>query len=365
MWAEIRLDALRRNYRAIRRTLRKGTEVLAIVKAEAYGHGMVPVARALSSEGVKFFGVATIGEALDLRRALPRAGILVLGSFHARHVADYVRARIVPTVSSEEDIAVLEKAPGKGTIAVHAKIDTGMGRLGAWHEDTARFFARLAASKRLDVRGIYTHFSSADTHDSLTRRQMERFERAVADARLAGLSPRYLHAANSMALVRYRKAHLNLVRPGILLYGINPSPRKLRLRLEPVLELKARISFLKSVEPGRTISYGATFKAKRKTAIATLPVGYGHGYRWALSNRSHVLVRGRRCPVVGRVTMDQTLADVGNVPGVRRWDLVTLLGRQGRETVSAEELASLSGTIPYEIVCALQSRIPRIYRGMR
>lgn len=368
VWAEIDLAALRQNLKVIRAALHSpAVKTLAIVKADAYGHGMPMVARTLSRAGVDFFGVATIDEAVQLRRICPRAQILVLGSFHPDQIGTYAAQRIIPTISSVEDVAEIERAKLKSPLSAHLKIDTGMGRLGVWHEEIHSLLKALTKAKRLRVEGIYTHFSRADHEDQeFTREQLHRFDEAAKEAAAAGIRPRYLHAANSMGLVRFKEAHLNLVRPGIVLYGLNPSSTApLPKGLRPVMSLKAKISFLKKVEKGRTISYGATYETPRATQIATLPIGYSHGYKLGFSNKAHVVVRGKKCPVIGRVTMDQTLVDVGGVPSVRRWDEVTLIGHDGRAGVSAEDLAKLIGTIPYEIVCSVHSRIPRIYKNIR
>ena len=280
----------------------------------------------------------------------------------------FVKERITPTISSLEDVRVLEKAlRPAGRFPVHVKVDTGMGRLGVWHKEAGRFFSAFVKNSPLLIEGLYTHFSSADLEDpDPTERQLALFNGVIRRARQSGLSPRYLHAANSMGLLRFKSAHFNLVRPGIILYGLNPArDAGLPEGIKPILSLKTRVSFLKEVAKGRTISYGATFTAPGKTRIATLPVGYSHGYRVGFSNKAFVAIRGARCPVVGRVTMDQTLVDVGRLPSVKRWDEVTLIGQDRFVRVSAEELARISGTIPYEIVCSIHSRIPRLYKGMR
>lgn len=364
VWAEIDLGALKRNLRVIRAKA-GSAEVLAVVKADAYGHGMRAVARKLSGEGVRFFGVANIDEAIELRRVCPRSRILVLGAFCAAHAGLYVRHHVTPTLSSIEDAIVCARALGRSArFPVHVKIDTGMGRLGVWHEKALELFKAIRSLKNLHVEGVYTHFSSADAPDrSVTHRQIAVFETLLERLKKSKISPRVIHAANSMGLLRFRRGHYCLVRPGIVLYGLSSSgSHTLPHGMKPVLSLKTRITFLKEVKAGRTLSYGGTYRVKRRTRIATLPVGYSHGYRIAFSNRAQVLVRGRYCPVVGRVTMDQTLVDVGGVPGVKRWDVVTLIGREGRKEVGAAHLAALAGTIPYEIVCSIHSRIPRIYR---
>jgi len=369
VWAEVDLGAIKRNLGAVRRSIADPrVDVLAVVKADAYGHGMRRVAAALAEEGVRFFGVANLDEALELRRALPSPKILVLGSFHPSQIPAYARARVRPTVSSLEDARAVARSLKRGAkpLAVHVKVDTGMGRLGVWHEEAETLFRSLVRSDRLSVEGIYTHFSNADAENrAFTHRQLERFEKTVSLAEGMGICPRYVHAANSLGVMHYERSLLNLVRPGIVLYGLDPTGTgRPPIRLEPALSLRARISFIKDVGKGRTFSYGATYRVARRTRIATLPVGYSHGYRVAYSNKASVCVRGARCRVAGRVTMDQTLVDVGKARGVRRWDVVTLIGRDGRSKVTASELAALSDTIPYEVVCAIHPRIPRIYKGI-
>lgn len=370
VWAEVDLTALRNNLkRILGRISTRDTQVLAVVKADAYGHGMKPVARALADEGVRFFGVANIDEAVELRTVCPTQKILVLGSFHASQISFFQRHRIIPTVSSVEDVKVLSRAlrPGTRLFPVHVKIDTGMGRLGVWHEYVDPLFRFLKRNPQISVEGVYTHFSSADRRDSrLTERQIESFQRVVQRIQKLGFKPRYIHAANSMGLLRFKHAHLNLVRPGIILYGIQPDKRLVGIPgLRPVLSLKTRVSFLKNVKKGRGISYGALYVTPQATRIATLPVGYSHGYRVGFSNKAFVAIRGRKYPVVGRVTMDQTLVDVGPGNLIRRWDTVTLIGQAPSAPISAEDLASLIGTIPYEVLCSIHNRIPRIYKGIR
>lgn len=365
--AQIDLGALRSNYRAIRAMLPdKKTEILAVVKADAYGHGMKQVARVLCSEGVHFFGVATLEEAKELRKICPREHILVLGSFHTDEAGDFIRLNITPTISSIEDVRAID-VEARHCFPIHVKIDTGMGRLGVWHRDVKKLFGAIKTMKHISVEGVYTHFSSADKKDGhFSRRQIQYFEEGIAQVRCMGFKPRYLHAANSMGLCRFGPSHFNLVRPGIILYGVDPAPgHRLSKKLKPVMTLKTRISFLKKVGPGRTLSYGATHITRTSTRIATLPVGYSHGYRIDFSNKARVSIRGRLCPVVGRVTMDQTLVDVGLKTPVKRWDEVTLIGRDRSACIRVEELARMAGTIPYEILCSVHSRIPRVYKGLR
>lgn len=362
-WVEISLAALRHNLRQIRKKIGPRAEVMAIVKADAYGHGMRAVALELHRRGVRFFGVASIQEARELLGFLPRAKVLVLGSFHRDQIAEFVAFGVRPTLSSPEDVRLFAREArlaGKKRFPVHVKIDTGMGRLGVWHEEAGDLFQQLEGASTLEVEGIYTHFASADSSPAATALQIARFNRAVTRARAAGLRPRYRHAANSMAVARFRRAHLNLVRPGIALYGLDPAGKgRPPMGLKPVLSLKARITFVKETPRGRAVSYGSTFRASCDTRIAALAVGYSHGYRIGLSNQAAVLVRGRRCPVAGRVTMDQTLVDIGHVPEAKRWDIATLIGGASGNRIGAEELSRILHTIPYEIVCGISARVPR------
>ncbi len=368
VWAEVDLGRLKTNLKAIRSMLKGGSvETLAVVKADAYGHGMKEIAGALKKEGVHFFGVAGVEEALELRQSCKKEKILVLGSFRADQLPHYSKHKLLPTVSSLEDIRVLSRNFGKEVFRVHVKIDTGMGRLGVWHEDVEAFFRSLKKSgKNIMVDGVYTHFASADSPDRrFTQNQIKLFNHCVEKIHAAGFFPRYFHAANSMGLARFKKSHLNLVRPGMLLYGGMPCREKKLKILKPILELKTRVSFLKNIKKGRPISYGAMYRAPKDTRVATLPIGYSHGFRLGFSNKGFVIIRGRLCPVVGRVTMDQTIVDVGHLPKVKRWDEVTLIGKDGREELTAGTLAGLIGTIPYEIFCSIHQRIPRIYKGIR
>lgn len=363
VWVDVDLDALAQNLRAIRRHISKTSqaEVLAVVKADAYGHGMVPVSKRLWKEGVRFFGVANIDEALLLRRALPESKILVLGTFHFSQASLFIKNKIIPTIFSLQDALCFHKAVAKKErYPIHVKIDTGMGRLGVWHEGAKSFLKEIQIFKNLDVQGIYTHLSCADSENTdFTNRQLERFKIILDEARRMGIRPKWVHAANSLGLSRFAEAQFNLVRPGIILYGINPMVgKKLPFKIEPIFSLRTRLSYVKDVEKGRTVSYGAAFVAKKPTKIATLPIGYSHGYRVAFSNKAQAFVNGRICPVIGRVTMDQTLLDVTRTKA-RQWDIVELIGK--KTPASAEKLALLGSTIPYEILCGIHPRVPRFY----
>lgn len=361
-WIEIDYARLRKNLSIIRGHIKKsGADVMAVVKADAYGHGMLNIASFLQEEGVGFFAVATIDEAIALRkRCGQKASILVLGSFQPRQADSYVKYSIIPTVTCSRDAQSFETylRLQRKKHPCHIKIDTGMGRLGVWVGEIDDFLKKISDRRHLNIEGVYTHFSKADAVDKqFTINQIRLFKKAVARFKSEGIFPKYIHAANSMGILRFKEGHFNLVRPGIILYGINPSNiQPLARGMQPILSLKARVTHLKEVQRGRTISYGATHVIKKKTRVATVSIGYSHGYRVALSNKGHVLIHGKRCPVIGRVTMDQIMVDVGSVKNVKLWDEVVLIGRQGKSEITAKHLADLTGTIPYEILCRVRGQ---------
>ena len=368
----IRPTALRVDLRALERNLRfcrerlagplgdRAPGILAVVKANAYGHGAVPVARTLAARGVDWLGVALVEEGIALRQAGIETPILVLGGAYEGGWEAMRRFDLVPVVFRD---AHLEAASRHGPMKVHVKVDTGMGRIGVLPADLGRFLDRARQQPGVVVDGMLTHFANADLGDErVTRAQIEAFEAAVEEARARGLAPRWIHLANSAAVLRMasRLKGQTLVRPGLMLYGHAPAEGLDGGRLEPVATWVTRIVHLKRVPRGFKVSYGQTWEAPRESVIATLPVGYADGYARVFGNRAHVLVRGRRCPVVGRVCMDMCMVDVTEVPGAEGGDEVVLLGRQGGEEVTAEELAGHAGTISYEILCSIGERVPRI-----
>ena len=363
-WAEINLNALEYNFKQIKHLIKKDTKVLVAVKANAYGHGAVPVAKRLKRLGVDYLGVASVDEGIELRKARISTPILVFVTALSREVKDLVKYRLTSTVCSLELAKALDREAFRQSTkaCVHIKIDTGMGRLGIWHRESLDFIKKLVSLKNLNLEGIYTHFPSADSDKRFTNQQIEYFNDLISKLDSLSIHIPLRHAANSMATVSYRHAHLNLVRPGLMIYGLYPVPElRNRIRLKPVLSLKSKIVFLKKVPAGRSISYGRTHITAHPTVIATLPIGYADGYNRVLSNKSLVLVESKRVPVVGRICMDQTMIDVGSIPDAKIGQEVVLIGRQGRNRISAEELAKIARTISYEIVCQISSRIPRLY----
>lgn len=356
-WAEVDLGAIRRNLRAIRGKMPARTKVMFVVKANAYGHDAALCARAAEAgRDADWFGVSSVEEGVALREAGIRLPILVLGSLYPfESVLAAVAHDLTPVVASLESAKRLVEVAVRlrRRVDCHVKVDTGMGRIGAGPDAALGVVRHLAALKAVRVQGIYTHLACAEDGAVFTAEQLKRFRRVVDALEREGLRPPLVHAANSAGAMRRPASRFDLVRPGLAVYGLFPG-------FEPALTLKSKIVFLKTVAKGATVSYGATWRAKRPTRVATLPIGYGDGYSRALSDRASVLVGGRRCPVIGRVTMDQTMVDVSAVPEARVGVDAVLLGRQGGSEVSAGELARLCGTIPYETVTALSSRVPRV-----
>ncbi|AKX95009.1 alanine racemase [Moorella thermoacetica] len=366
VWAEIDLEAVARNVRAIKKILAPQTEIMAIVKANAYGHGAGPVARTALANGVSWLGVATLGEALDLRREGITAPLLILGYTPPEDAGRVVEADISQTVFSVDQARALNAAAAAvGTRArLHLKIDTGMGRLGFLPREAVTAARAIADLPHVTLEGIFTHFAASDAADkTYTQRQLGLFQQVIAELEKQGITFPWRHAANSGAIIDLPGTHFNLVRAGIILYGHYPSPevQRERLALTPVMTLKTRVVLVKEVPAGSYISYGCTYRTPGPARIATLPVGYADGYSRLLSNRAEVLVRGRRVPIVGRICMDQCMIDVTAIPEVRVGDEVVLFGRQGGQTLTVEEVAAWMGTINYEILCLISKRVPRVY----
>ena len=367
-WAEVDLKALKHNYIQVKRLAGANVQMMAVVKANAYGHGTVEVSKVLEGMGVNYLGVATTDEAVRLRDHGIKTPILVLGSVLPEEVRIAKDRDITLTLCSHDilkEIKSLSKTEdGQARrIKAHIKVDTGMGRIGVWHEDALNFVKEVSGEKSITLEGIYTHFSSAGRDEFFTSYQMESFERLLTSIEKSWIKIPLKHAANSIATVDYKRAHLNLARPGLIIYGMYPKytfPKLIKLR--PVMSLKTRVVFLKDIPPGRSISYGRTFISQRHTKIATLPIGYADGYHRGLSNKAEVLIHGQYAPIVGKITMDQTMIDVGHIRGVKIGDEVVLIGKQGRHEIRIEKLARLAGTIAYDFICAISNRVPRIYK---
>ncbi len=363
-WARIHLGRLTRNLRLLREIAR-GTPLWPCIKANAYGHGIESVARHLVGQGCDTLCVAHVAEAEALRGAGIDARLVLLSAALPETAEDVVRGGFEPVVCTRETLEALSRAASKlaREVAVHVKVDTGMGRVGVRPEDAPAFLEHAAGLPGVRVRGLMSHFARADEADKgFSHEQLERFRAVCEAARGHGTLVR--HLANSAGILDLPESHLDAARPGIALYGLAPSATIASPRvaeLEPVLEWCTRITYLKEVPAGAGLSYGHTFRTREASLVATLPVGYGDGLHRRLSNRMAVLVGGRRCPQVGTITMDQTLVDVTALRGrVALGDEVVLLGRQGDEEITADALAATLGTIHYEIVTAISRRVPRI-----
>lgn len=365
VWAEVDLSALSHNLREVRRLVGR-RKIMAVVKANAYGHGMIPVARALLAAGADWLGVARGTEALELRSRGITAPVLVLGYVDPGESPALASAGIHLTVydrRTAEALAGVAQREGK-TLRVHLKVDTGMGRLGMPHDASGVQDALAVANLTgIKVEGLFTHFACADDPDEgSVRLQVERFLQFARQLEKEGLRITCKHAANSAAVMRLPESHLDMVRPGIMLYGLHPSPFTSGYAdLHPVMSFKARVAQVKSVGAGFPVSYGWTHRTSGPAVLATVAVGYADGYSRLLSGRGEVLIRGKRVPLVGRVCMNLLIVDVTGVESVATGDEVVLFGRQGEVFLPVEEIAEKVGTINYEVVCAVGAGVPRVY----
>jgi len=364
---EIDLEALRHNLQQVRRQVGPDRQILAVVKADAYGHGAARVAPELQAAGADCFGVALVEEGIELRRAGIVRPILVLGGLYPEQEEDIVGHALTPCLfdlPAARRLNAYALATGR-LLPYHLKVDTGMGRVGFRPEEIPAVLGEFASLEALTMEGVISHLALADEPEhAFTEEQLRLFRHSLEQIRAAGFSPRYIHLANSAALFSREIPECNLVRPGIVLYGGLPSEHFAgRLDLRPVMSFRTSVAQLKTVPAGTGISYGHRFRASVPTTLAAIPVGYADGYSRHLSCQGEVLVRGRRAPVAGTVCMDWTLIDVSHIPGVAIGDQVTLLGRDNGNLISADEWAAKVGSISYEIFCQVSKRVPRIYRG--
>ncbi len=362
VWAEISLSALRQNLKTIRSHIAGGAKLCAVVKADAYGHGAVAVAREAVRQGADYLAVAVLSEAIALREAGFTTPILLLGPAQPAEADQIVHYGVTMAAFTAEQGQALSAAARRQdrTARVHLAVDTGMGRIGVRPDDAGEMAASLAGLPGLEVEGVFSHFALADARDkSYAQEQFRRFQAAVASMEGRGVHPAIRHIANSAAILEMPETHLDMVRAGIILYGMAPSEEVgPGYGLSPLLKLKARTTYVKDLHPGEAVSYGCTFRAERETRLATLPIGYADGYTRLYAGKAEVEIRGRRVPVVGRICMDQCMVDVTDVPGAAVGDEVTLFGSPG---LSIDEAAAWLGTINYEITCMISPRVPRVY----
>ncbi len=391
-WAEVNLDALVHNYRLLNGLLLPNCELriancglekapdpsirnpqlairsprlLPVIKADAYGHGAVPVAKALSAAGATAFAVALMQEGAMLRESGISQEILVLEGAWPGEEEECIRQQLTATIYSTQAIRRFEAAARRcgGAVRVHIKIDTGMARLGARWDAIGPFLETLSSAKSLRLAGTYSHLASAEEDEPYTEEQIERFGHALEQIRTAGLDPGEVHFANSAGLLFWPRLRGISARPGIALYGYPPAADRCRISFQPALTLKTRVGRIHQILPGESVGYNRRFIASRPTVAATLPVGYADGYRRDLAGRGRVIIRDQWAAVLGAISMDMIVADVTDIPGVQEGEDVILLGSTPRCHFDAADWAGLTGTIPYEILCGLGPRVPRIYRG--
>jgi len=363
------LNALRGNLAWLRHVAGRG-RIITVVKADAYGHGLRQIAALLMQNGTDMFGVANLDEARAIRGVGAGWPILMLGACLPDEVKTAVRDQVRPTLSSLAEAQWFsEEAQRQGTLVrAHLKVDTGMGRLGVAVNEALPFLRRIKQLPGLVVEGLCTHFAAAEDDARFTRRQQIAFEKIVAAAKAEGMDFEWIHASNSAGLLFQPLATCNAVRPGLLVYGVVPPVKralrtKLAGQLQPALTWKCRVSLVKTLPSGASVSYGRTFRLKQRLRVGVLTAGYGDGYPRAASNRAQVLVGGQMCPLLGRVTMDQMIVDLSAAPEAQPGDEAVLLGRQGGEEITAVQLAGWCGTVPWEVLTNITHRVPRLYLG--
>lgn len=368
--AEIDIAALRHNITEIQNNIDDKTTLIAVVKADAYGHGAVPAAKAAREAGVKMFGVAILDEAVELREAGITEPIIILGACFKQTIAEFINydcEQNVFTLDMAREVQSVAKSLGK-TAKIHIKLDTGMGRIGFLaNEKSVDEIAQILSMENIEVKGIFTHFACSDHLDkTYTEMQYSRFQSVLDGLKAKGAALPPLHISNSGAIIDFRRFNYDFVRAGIILYGIYPSKEVDMgvIDLKPVMSVKSCVSFVKTLAPGECVSYNSRFKAARETLVATVPFGYADGFRRLLGNgKGRVLINGKFAPTIGDICMDQFMVDATDIGVVNIGDEVVLIGRQGENEITAQDMADVCGTIPYEVVCDFSKRVPRKYIG--
>ncbi|MBD2386855.1 alanine racemase [Cylindrospermum sp. FACHB-282] len=366
-WVEIDLGALSYNVEQLVKFLSPKTQLMAVVKADAYGHGAVTVAKTVLESGASWLGVATVPEGIQLREGGIKAPILILGATHTpEQIQAIAHWKLQPTLCSPKQALVfsnvLESINDASPIAVHIKLDTGMSRLGTNWQQASEFVQLVQRLPHLSIASIYSHLATADSPNPTgMEEQHQRFEEAIAQIKAKGIHPPCLHLANSAATLTNPALHYDIVRVGLAVYGLYPAPHlQNTIKLQPVLQLKARVTQVKTIAPGTSVSYGHQFTAPREMRLAVVGIGYADGVPRQLSNKMQVLIRGQRVPQIGTITMDQLMLDVSSIPNIQEGEIVTLLGQQGREQILADDWANQLDTISWEILCGFKHRLPRV-----
>ncbi len=362
-YAEIDLRAISHNLKEIQKKV-SPAKVMAVVKADAYGHGILRVAETAVTSGAAYLGVARVEEGVQLRKNGITSPILVFGGFFENQISAYLVHNLTATVYDFKRVQMLSQAARKAhkTAVVHIKVDTGMGRVGVNWQDAPEFVTRVLQVTQIELEGVYSHFASSDTKDkSYAALQLQRFNQVLSYAEQQNIRIPLKHIANSGAILDMENSYFDMVRAGVMMYGYYPSTETTEsVTIKPAMTLASKIIAVKEVEAGTAVSYNSTYKTDRRTRIATVPIGYGDGYNRLLSNRGTVLIRGKRFPVVGRVCMDQIMVDLGS-DDAQTGDDVILMGRQRDEEISIYEVCHLLSTIPYEVTCLITKRVPRKY----
>ncbi len=363
--AEVDLSKIGHNLSVVRKLVLPDVKVMGVVKANAYSHGITEVAHYLQSRDIDMFGVAFVSEAVSLRNAGITTPILVFYGAHKEEFSIFSKYDLMMTLTSDTMLNELgDYADTTGTtVKIHIKVDTGMGRIGVHYNESPHLIERIARRPNIEVDGIYSHLATSDGSNSeYMHVQLERFHTVLTEIKRRGIEITNVHIANSGGIISSSDSHFNMVRPGIMLYGYTPGySMSEQISLQPALSLKSKIGFVKKVEKGVSISYGRRYITEKATRIGTIPIGYADGYNRLLSNKGEVLIKGRRYPVVGTICMDQSMVDLGYDSAISAGDEVTLLGRDEGESISGWEIARKIGTIPYEILCSISARVPRIY----
>lgn len=359
-WVEVDLGNLRKNYREIQKTVGK-RKIICVVKADAYGHGSIEVSRILQDEGAFGLAVASMEEALALRENGIKMPILTLGYVDPKTLDIAARTRISVTLFDKNFIKRLKEYTGNEALYVHVDVDTGMGRLGIFPEEALKVIEEISEIKNVKIEGIYTHFASAENDRKYSIKQISSFKKILSELKKKNLLPEIIHAANSAAVSNFKESYFNAVRPGIALYGLAENSSYI---CRPVLSFKTRVIFSRIVPKGYSISYGRTYTTKKDELLATIPVGYADGLSRLLSNKGEVLVKGLRAKIVGNVTMDLTVINVTNFPYIHPGNEVVIIGTQGNNTITADEIAQITNTINYEVVTRIGKRVKRIYKDI-
>ncbi|MEC4812559.1 MAG: alanine racemase [Scytonema sp. PMC 1069.18] len=366
-WVEIDLEALSYNTQQLVKLLSPPTQLMAVVKADAYGHGAVTVAQTVLESGASWLGVATVPEGIELREAGIEAPILILGATHTQEqIQAIAHWNLQPTLTNPKQALVfsntLESINSGSTLPVHIKLDTGMSRLGTDWREAAEFVQLVHRLPHLSIKSVYSHLATADSPDqTMLKQQQQRFEQAIAQIREVGIEPPSLHLANSAATLTDRELHYDIVRVGLAIYGLYPAPHlQSQINLKPVLQVKARITQVKTIAAGTGVSYNHSFIAPRELRVAVVGIGYADGIPRNLSNQMQVLIRGQRVAQIGAITMDQLMLDVSAFPDIQEGEVVTILGKEGQEHISADDWATQLNTISWEILCGFKHRLPRV-----